>query len=82
MVLGYSLRLVQLNRAAAKSLGVKLGRACIENNVPVAVVAKRLGVSRQAVYSWFTGASIPRSSTEEKIKAFMDTLPRRTHGKL
>lgn len=82
MALGYSLRLIQLNRAAAKSLGVKLGRACIEHNMPVAVVAERLGVSRQTVYSWFTGASVPRSSTEERIKTFMDTLSRPPYGKL
>lgn len=82
MALGYSLRLVQLNRAADGSLGVKLGRACIKYNVPVAVVAKRLGVSRQTVYSWFTGASAPRRSTEEKIKILMDTLSRLPHGKL
>jgi DNA-binding transcriptional regulator YiaG len=82
MALGYSLRLVQLNGAAAKSLGVELGRACIKHNMPVAVVAQRLGVSRQTVYSWFTGASAPRSSTEEKIKTLMDTLSRLPHGKL
>ena len=39
---------------------VELGRFCVERNVPVESVAARLGVSRQTVYSWFTGARTPR----------------------
>ena len=74
---GYSLRLVKLNNSASVvSLGVKLGRACIKNNVPVTEVAKRLGVSRQTVYNWFIGRSTPMGKTEEKIKTFLTTLPR------
>jgi hypothetical protein len=76
MSVGYSLRLVKLNKAAGKSLGAQLGRVCIENNVPVASVAEHLGVSRQTVYSWFIGVSKPRSGTEERIKAFITSMQR------
>jgi transposase-like protein len=76
MSFGYSVRVVTLNNAAGNTLGVQLGRTCIEHNVPVSAVAGRLGVSRQTVYSWFTGASTPRSSKEETIRKFMSTLQR------
>ncbi|MCH9834014.1 helix-turn-helix domain-containing protein [bacterium] len=39
---------------------VELGRFCVEHNVSVDTVSRRLGVSRQTVYSWFTGARTPR----------------------
>jgi len=74
---GYSLRLVKLNGAASvASLGVQLGRTCIEHNVPVVDVAGRLGVSRQTVYNWFIGRSIPMKSTEQKINRFILALSR------
>jgi hypothetical protein len=74
---GYSLRLVKLNGAAlVSSLGVQLGRACIEHNVPVVAVAEHLGVSRQTVYNWFIGRSIPMKSTEQKINRFILSLSR------
>lgn len=76
MSVGYSLRLVNLNKAAGKSLGVQLGRVCIENNVPVATVAEHLGVSRQTVYSWFIGVARPRRGTEAKIQALIANLQR------
>lgn len=74
---GYSLRLARLNEAAlVSSLGVQLGRTCIEHNVPVVAVAEHLGVSRQTVYNWFIGRSIPMKSTEHKINRFILALSR------
>lgn len=37
--------------------GVKLGAACIDAHIPVQVVAKWLGVTRQGIYYWFTGVT-------------------------
>lgn len=75
MSVGYSLRIVELNRSADEQLlGVKLGRVCIHNNMPVSVLAARLGVSRQTVYNWFVGASKPSPSTKIKIEALLTTL--------
>ena len=63
MSYGYSARTVFLNEAADKRrLGVALGRAAIKQNMPVAEVARRLGVSRQTVYNWFVGSYDPKAS--------------------
>ena len=63
MSYGYSLKFVELNKAADKNLlGVYFGAVCIKNDVPVTEVAQKLNVSRQAVYNWFVGISIPKPS--------------------
>jgi hypothetical protein len=65
---GYSYALVKaINAADPKLLGVRLGRVCVANDVPVSTIATRCGVSRQAVYWWFTGVFTPKPS-------FTDTL--------
>jgi len=72
MSYGYSKRLVQLNNKADQSLlGVRLGRVCIEYDVPVSVIAAKIGVSRQTVYNWFCGASVPRAQRE--VQDFIDS---------
>lgn len=69
MSYGYSTRLVQLNKKADdRMLGVRLGRACIENDVPVFSVAMALGVSRQTVYNWFCGITTPRAKLAADIE--------------
>ncbi len=69
MSYGYTTRIGILNRQASRSLlGVKLGRVCIKNDVPVAEIASRLGVSRQAVYNWFVGTHEPNDNLTESIK--------------
>lgn len=56
-MIGYTLRLQQLNRKADKrKLGVRLGRHCISMGIPVIDLVKMFGVSRQTVYNWFNGA--------------------------
>ena len=57
-MIGYSQQLVKANKAADQKLqGVRLGKLCIENDVPVSYVAEAFNVSRTAVYAWFTGKS-------------------------
>lgn len=69
MSYGYTKRLSSLNKQADGSmLGVKLGRVCISKEVPVAEVAYQLGVSRQAVYNWFTGVHEPSNELKDIIK--------------
>jgi len=78
MSYGYSQRLVEANREAdAKSLGVALGRLCIEFGISVSDVADRLGVSRATVYNWFWGASVPDRTRSERIAKLMQTLKKR-----
>lgn len=69
---GYSYQLVQKIRAADPAhIGVKLGCLCIEKNIPVAQVAKDLGVSRLTVYTWFEGKFYPKPRTVEKMKELL-----------
>ena len=71
---GYSLRLRDLNAKADKrKLGVRLGRLCIKQDVPVAVVARTMGVTRTTVYNWFCGASAPQGTTIDLIESYLTT---------
>lgn len=72
---GYSLRIRDLNAGAdGRKLGVRLGRLCIAHDVPVSVVAQRMGVTRATVYNWFCGASVPQTSLISVIEAYAASL--------
>jgi DNA-binding transcriptional regulator YiaG len=69
---GYSLRLRDLNRRApSKALGVRLGRMCIKHDVPVTVVAQRMGVTRQTVYNWFAGVTNPQPALVTLVESYL-----------
>lgn len=69
---GYSLNLVLANKKAdSKSVGVALGRFCIEREISVMAVAEAFKVSRTAVYNWFSGLSVPSREHIEQIERFM-----------
>lgn len=75
MSTGYSLRVRNTNaKASIKNIGVRLGRACIKHDIPVAVVAKHMGVSRATVYNWFCGTSVPQDSTTGLIEHYLSSL--------
>ena len=72
---GYTLMLADaIKRAPRNKLGVRLGRACLSANVPVAKVAQDFNVSRPAVYAWFTGRSEPKWQLEEAIERYIKKL--------
>ena len=72
---GYSLRIRDLNNKADKrKLGVRLGKACIAHDVPVSVVAKRLGVTRATVYNWFCGVSAPQGTSTVLVESYIASL--------
>jgi transcriptional regulator with XRE-family HTH domain len=72
---GYSLRIRDLNAKADKrKLGVRLGRVCIKKDVPVMVIAKRMGVTRATVYNWFCGASAPQANVTTLIETYIAEL--------
>lgn len=52
------------------SVGVQLGRACVEANLPAAYVARVMGVARMTIYKWFRGHSITEKNLRT-IAAFM-----------
>jgi transcriptional regulator with XRE-family HTH domain len=61
MSIGYSFKLVELNRKADSNLiGVRLGRVCIEQGISVSSISEKLGVSRQTIYNWFSGITFPK----------------------
>ncbi len=68
-MIGYTTRLVSLNKEADQSLlGVRLGRVCIDYDVPVTEVASQLDVSRQTVYNWFMGIHEPNQNLKGLIE--------------
>lgn len=72
---GYSLRMRDLNAKADKrKIGVRLGRVCIQHDVPVSVVAKHMGVTRATVYNWFCGVSTPQTTTVSLIESYIASL--------
>lgn len=74
---GYSYSLVKAIQAADPALlGVQLADYCLHHEIPVAAVARTLGVTRQTVYSWFTGTFRPRGEFIEKINSFMAGPPK------
>ena len=72
---GYTITLANtIKRAPRHKLGVRLGKACLAANVPVIKVAEDFGVSRPAVYAWFTGRSEPKWQLEEAIEQYIKKL--------
>jgi len=49
---------LELYRGDTKNLGVALGVACVEANLPAKYVAPVLNVSRMSIHSWFRGSAI------------------------
>lgn len=54
--------------------GIKLGAACVDANIPVQVVAKWLGLSRQGVYYWFTGHTEVARRHLDKVERITSVL--------
>jgi len=70
---GYSYQLVMDIRNADQALpGVRLGNLCTTKNIPVSEVAAACGVSRQTVYSWFTGRFTPTAKPLMTIYKLID----------
>lgn len=78
MFYGYSMGLVTANKQAdSKSIGVALGRVCIEKGVSVRKVADHFKVSRQAVYNWFKGDCVPDPSLQARIERYIASLKKK-----
>ena len=67
--------LVALKDGDPNRLGVRLGRLCVEANIPAAYVAKALDTSRTTVYAWFRGQGI-REEKRSRIEAFISLIER------
>lgn len=72
---GYTIRVAQgIKEADGNLTGVKLGRVCLAQDIPVSTVAEALGVTRQTIYYWFLGRSEPRGPACEAIEAYIANL--------
>ena len=65
---GYSQIIIEANHKAAETTGTLLGKLRIALKYPASQVAKELHVSRQTVYDWFSGRTIPSKRFDILIK--------------
>jgi len=61
-------------KADMSMLGVQLGAACVDAQVPVQVVARWMGVTRQGVYYWFTGVTDIADDKQDKAEQIIQVL--------
>jgi len=72
---GYStLMLQEINDANQTLLGVKLGRICVERDIPVTDVSEFFGVSRVTVYAWFRGKAVVSGKHADKMQKLIAKL--------
>jgi DNA-binding phage protein len=72
---GYTIRVAEaINNADGNLLGVQLGRLCIKHDIAVSQVARDLGVTRQTVYSWFSGKSEPQAYYVSSVRRMIQEL--------
>lgn len=72
---GYSAHLIRDVQSAPQwFLGVRLGRICVERNIPVADVAKFLGATRMTVYFWFRGKFQVSDKYVDKVQKLIEQL--------
>lgn len=77
---GYSSRIIRANKEAnTTSPGVKLGRLCIAQEIPVSEVAEFFKVSRMTIYKWFKGIEMPRKKQIEKIEEVVIRFKNKTN---
>lgn len=56
--MAYQQKVVDSITKAPKSLGNQLGRWAVYHDLPVTIIARATGVSRQTVYNWFTNTDV------------------------
>jgi hypothetical protein len=75
MAKGYSVLTIQeIKEANPNLLGVKLGKICVERDIPVKDVAEYFSVSRVTVYAWFRGKMVVSGKHVEKVLALITKL--------
>lgn len=75
MAKGYSTLTVQeIEDANQNLLGVKLGKICVNKDIPVTDVAEFFGVSRVTVYAWFRGKTVVSGKHADKMQKLITKL--------
>ena len=62
-----------LNTMDPNNLGVQLAKLCVKANLPTSYVARKVGVSRFTIHSWFRGQDIGRKINAAKVEDFYRT---------
>ena len=62
--------LLKLQDGDSTLLGVRLGRLCVEANLPISYVAPALEVSKNTVHLWFRGR-VMNEQRRKVVEAFM-----------
>lgn len=71
----YTTKIIRRNADADPSLlGVQLGRLCIYKLVPVNRIAADLGVTKAAIYSWFSGRRDVSKHLRPKVEAYYRSI--------
>lgn len=80
-MIGYSQKVVRLNKEAnPQNIGVRLGRFCISKDIPVTDVMSYFDVTKQTVYNWFYGLSVPSLQHGRMIDSFFKSLSKGSGG--
>jgi hypothetical protein len=75
MARGYSIDLIaQIKQADKNLLGVKLGRFCTDEGIPVMQIADHFNVTRTTVYNWFTGKTGVARKHIEAVEQFVKRM--------
>ena len=75
---GYSTLFIRkVEEADQGDLVIQFASACIDRELPIAEIARRMEVTRATVYNWFTGKSSPRAHQQEKIRKTLARWQRR-----
>ena len=75
MTVGYSVITAnEIRNANPNLLGVKLGKVCLNNNIPVKDVAEFFGVTRMTVYNWFKGRVVVSGKHVERMNKLIEKL--------
>jgi len=57
-----------MERKKTLLIEVKIKKHCKENDIKLTDFALSLKVSKQSIYAWFRGTSIPKKATREKLE--------------
>jgi hypothetical protein len=75
---GYSTLFIRkVEEADQGDLVRQYANACIDRNLPMSEVARRMEVTRATIYNWFTGKATPRAHQQEKIRKALARWQRR-----
>lgn len=65
--------LANLQTLNPDNLGVQLAKLCVKANLPTLYVARKLGVSRYTIHSWFRGQYI-RNKNKVRVNKFIEEV--------